>query len=225
MPYDPRVGWIPEVSMGCSVPEDLGGHVIVNLATPDPLADVGSVGEVSPGTWYASGPPQFVGAMPLRTDLTILPADRDSQNTPVVVPYEEPFVIHETDMSQVRFEPVSEVQAGQILVATDTGNHWGPAPSHLYSDPDGGSVHLNQSDPIGGGDITFNMQGGLEVIRIAANGDFFVQGRKVDNDHEIYQNFRKFLGMSYSLPVPDPRPREGIETRYERVIKKCIGDQ
>ena len=214
---------VPDVSMGCSVPEESGGHVIVNLATPDLLSDLGSVD--GSGTWYASGPPHFVGAMPLRTDLTILPADKDSQNTPIV-PYEEPFVIHETDMGQVRFEPISEVGAGQVLVATDSGStQWGPAPSHLYSDPDGGSVYINQSSPISEGDIIFNMQGELEVIRIAANGDFFVQGRKVDNDHEIYQNFRKFLGMSYSLPVPDPRPRDGIETRYERVIKKCTRDQ
>jgi hypothetical protein len=75
------------------------------------------------------------------------------------------------------------------------------------------------------GDIRFHMAGGLEVIRIAANGDFFIHGTKVDNDHEIYQHFRKFLGMSFSLPAPDPRPRDGIDTRYERILKKCEGDQ
>jgi len=63
------------------------------------------------------------------------------------------------------------------------------------------------------------MAGGLEVIRIDANGDFFIRGTKVDNDHEIYQQFRKFLGMSFRLPDPDPLPRDGIETRYERILK------
>ena len=179
--------------------------------------------------WYASGPPHFVGSMPLRTDLTILPApaDHDSQGGLVTL-YEEPFVIHESDMNRVRFEPIQEVgQEGQVLLATGSGAQWGPAPPlrSIQVDPNGGMVHINQSNPFGEGDIRFHMAGGLEVIRIESNGDFYVHGRKVDNDHEIYQAFRKFLGMSYNLPVPDPRPRDGIETRYERIIKKLDGDQ
>lgn len=205
-----------------------GGQVIVNLSPPDPLADLGSMREnptgVGPG-WYAAGPSHFVGAFPMRQDLTILPlpADRDLQNSPV--PDGEPFVIHETDMSQLRFEtPVGA--DGQVLMVGDGGEpQWGPAPSHLYSDSDGGMVQINQASSFAEGDIRFHMQGGLEVIRIAANGDFFVHGRKVDNDHEIYQHFRKFLGMSYNLPAIDPRPRDGIETRYERILKQRNEDQ
>lgn len=212
MPNDNEV--VPDVSMGCSVPEEPRGDLIVNLIHPD----------IPPGTGmtYVAGPPSFVGVMPMRQDLTILHSPEDS-----VFP-ETP-----TDMSRVRFEPVSEVgQDGQVLVATSSGSQWGPAPpfddddlDHLQVDPNGGMVLINQSSPMSQGDIRFHMPGGLEVLRIEANGDFYVHGRKVDNDHEIYQNFRKFLGMSYNLPVPDPRPRDGIETRYERIIKKLDGDQ
>jgi hypothetical protein len=220
---------VPDVSMVCSVYEEPSGsgNVIVNLATPNPLADLGPMHEVSPGTWYASGPPTFVGAMPMRQDLTILPlpADSDSQEVSSVSP-EEPFVIHESDMNQIHFEPVSDDQEGQVLVATDSGPQWGPVPSHLQVPPgNGGVININHGSALTEGSIQFYMAGGLEVIRIEANGDFYVHGRKVDNDHEIYQHFRKFLGMSFSLPVPDPRPRDGIETRYERIVKKCTEDQ
>jgi len=208
MPNDPRIGFLPEVSMGCTVSEEPQSNVIVNVAPPNPFSDLGPMRELSPGTWYATGEPHFVGAMPMRTELSILPSENDYPASQSPIIFEAP--------------PSSE---GQVLVSTGSGSEWGPTPSHLQIDPQGGVIHINHASSMNEGDIRFHMAGGLEVLRISANGDFFVRGNRVDNDHEIYQHFRKFLGMSFSLPAPDPRPRDGIDTRYERILKKCEGDQ
>jgi hypothetical protein len=223
------IGFIPEVSMGCSV-----GHPILNLALPDPQSDIGVVPQVREFPWgtYLAEPPEFVGAFPLNHDLVQLPENSGSQNNQVH-PYEEPIVVTEEDLERVRSENLTlrfdtpPVNEGQVLVSNGVGNQWGPAPDpdYLYTDPNGGTLFINQAPSLTEGDIQFRMQNGSEVIRIEANGDFYIHGRKVDNDHEIYQHFRKFLGMSFSLPVADPRPRDGIETRYERILKRATEDQ
>jgi hypothetical protein len=166
-------------------------------------------------------------------NLALLPENPGSQNNQVH-PYEEPIVITEEDLERVRSENLTlrfdtpsftSVSEDQVLICNGVGNQWGPAPDHLQVDPNGGTLFINPASSLSEGDIQFRMQNGSEVIRIEANGDFYIHGRKVDNDHEIYQYFRKFLGMSFSLPVADPRPREGIETRYERILKRAIKDQ
>lgn len=43
------------------------------------------------------------------------------------------------------------------------------------------------------GDITFTINEGEEVVRIASNGDFFVRGEKVTEDIKLYEGFVEFL--------------------------------
>ena len=228
MPNDIEVGLIPDVSMGCSVglSDCPLGNPIVNVDPPDQRSDIGFLPSIVEGSssspmLYFAGPPEFVGVFPMNHGLQVLPTPPENRD-PRVTPYDEPlpFNASELDPDYIIARP------GQVLVASDGGSsEWGPIPESLQLDSNGGMLHINQGSGLTDGGIIFNLQGGLEVIRIEANGDFYVHGNKVDNDHEIYQHFRKFLGMSFSLPVPDPRPRDGIETRYERILKKIERDQ
>jgi len=98
MPNDQSIGYLPDVSMGCTVVDALLGNPIVNVAPPDPLADLGPMQETSPGTWYASSPPYFVGAMPMRTELSILPTPEDYNPGVPIQPHEDSFVVRESDL-------------------------------------------------------------------------------------------------------------------------------
>jgi len=214
MPNDIEVEIIPDVSIGCSV-----GHPIVSLDPPDQRSDIGFLPSLTEDTssstpmLYFAGPHEFVGAFPMNHELQVIPPPPES-NSLRVTPYDEPFSFNATDLDLAYLSTPPD----QVLIASESGSsQWGPVPEHL--------TRLEVQNGLTEGSIIFNAQGGLEVIRIDANGDFYVHGNKVDNDHEIYQHFRKFLGMSFSLPVPDPRPRDGIETRYERILKNLEVDQ
>jgi hypothetical protein len=193
MPINPEIGFIPSVSIGGEDSEDL-----LTQESLDNLG-LGSRTELAPGFIYAESQPEYMGLLPMRTELSVLPLPED-YNPPQVTHYEGSY-------SFSRDELTPQPEPGQVIVTGSSGiPQWGPIPNHLLSDPQGGMLHINQGS-IAENDIRFRIASGQEVIRIADNGDVFIHGNKVDNDHEIYQNMRKFLGMSYSLPVPDPRPR------------------
>jgi hypothetical protein len=73
-------------------------------------------------------------------------------------------------------------------------------------------------------DITFYSKSEIEVLRITESGDFLVQGRLVRRDLDVYNAFLRFLGMGLGMP-PEPRSRDGILTRYKRILKECTEDQ
>lgn len=106
---------------------------------------------------------------------------------------------------------------------------WGAVDSNLTQNtmtlgpnsPQEGSILINSSTL--DSSIRFFSKFGEEVLRIAENGDFFVRGKLIDNDREVLTAFRLFLGVQLSLP-PQPGSREGIQTRYKRVIEKLTED-
>jgi len=92
-----------------------------------------------------------------------------------------------------------------------------PNPQETVSIAAPSSSYLHFGEP-SRRDITFHTSNQTETLRIADNGDFLIQGRLVQNDLEIYQAFRKFLGLPYAEPAP--KPRVEVETRYQRICKK-----
>lgn len=147
---------------------------------------------------YGATEPEYVGRMPLRTDLEILPLppDRDSQD----------------DFNSI----VNLTSSDDPLIA------FAPTPQHLESHPNGGTLNI-RGEPFNQ-DITFYSKDSTEVLRITDTGDFLVQGRLVRRDMDVYNAFRMFLGLSLGMP-PEPGSRDGIPTRYERILKKTIEDQ
>lgn len=161
---------------------------------------------------YRNGEPEYVGTISTRTepeDIPI-PPDRDSQDNPGVY-----------TLQAIGISP------GEVIVA----NSWG-SPEWMIA-PNGD----NQSNPqvisdgmlsMRGGlfnrDIIFYTKDGSESLRIGENGDFFVQGRLVKNDLQVYHALRVFLGLALGMP-PDPESREGVPTRYERILKGQIEGQ
>ncbi len=60
----------------------------------------------------------------------------------------------------------------------------------LYYDPS----NLSLADSLS--DISFCINNGVEMIKICANGDFFVKGKKVTEDIDVYNGFVNFLKES-----------------------------
>lgn len=143
--------------------------------------------------YYMTTEPEYMGAFPMQTDL-------------VTLPERNPFGHNPSILSNLDLE---------VINSDIVAHSWVTDPT-LQSD----SV-LYISEP--NQDITFYSRDQVESLRLGANGDFFVQGRLVANDLEVYQAFRKFLGLSCGLSVPEPEPRDGIETRYQRILKKAVG--
>jgi hypothetical protein len=157
---------------------------------------------------YGATEPEYVGRMTLRTELEILPLppDRDSQD----------------DLRFLDDLPPTMGQdfEGQVMVA----DFWNPAPdlTQLQVNPNSGVLNISGAGT--NQDITFYSKDSTEVLRITDNGDFLVQGRLVRRDMDVYNAFRMFLGLSLGMP-PEPGSRDGIPTRYERILKKTIEDQ
>jgi len=170
------------------------------------------VDDVPHDVHYWAGEPEYVGRMPMRTDLEILPLppDRDSQD----------------DFGGHALQVTGLPEAGQVLIANSWGSDWGPAPAFdnhpqdIQADSTGGVLFIggppNQ-------DISFYSKDRIEVLRITESGDFIVQGRLVKRDVDVYIAFRVFLGLSMGMP-PEPGSRDGITTRYERILKMLNED-
>lgn len=62
-------------------------------------------------------------------------------------------------------------------------------------DLEGVEEHTLSVDSIPG-DISFYVDNDVEALKICANGDFIVHGKKVTNDEEVYRAFVEFLKES-----------------------------
>ena len=158
--------------------------------------------------YYAAGPAEFIGSMPIRHDLVTL--SRETQELANVGLPNDPIIRNH------------DQQVGPVDANFWGRSDWiGEAPPIQF----GQGLGIHSGDLYNGEtprqDITFYTRNQTEALRIADNGDFFVQGRLMKNDLEIYQAFRKFLGLSYEeSPPSEPKPRDGVETRYQRIRKK-----
>ena len=47
--------------------------------------------------------------------------------------------------------------------------------------------------------ITYNLRGGVEIMRFNENGDIFVKGELVENGKDVVNAFREFLKASGHL--------------------------
>lgn len=45
------------------------------------------------------------------------------------------------------------------------------------------------------GDIVFSVDSDPEIVRLKANGDILVKGKLVENDKELVDGLREFLGL------------------------------
>lgn len=151
---------------------------------------------------YGATEPEYVGIMPLRTDLETLPLppDRDSQDA-------------------LSFASDLSVSADSYDINLLEVRNQSAPPFEL--NPNGGVLQINGEYL---NDISFYSKDRVEVLRITESGDFLVQGRLVKNDMDVYNAFRAFLGLSMGIP-PTHRTRDGIPTRYERILKKPTEDQ
>ena len=161
--------------------------------------------QLPPGVVYAAGEPEFVGAFPLRQDLTVLPATNGGPITVNAGSGAPPNSILTTDSS------------GQPAWQSVDGF------TDLVIRPLEGEFRLTgATDP---GDLIFSVAGGMEMIRICGNGDFFVKGKLVENDKEVFQAFRRFLGYAGQMSLePDP-PDPNMKTRLQRALLNCVPEE
>lgn len=54
------------------------------------------------------------------------------------------------------------------------------------------SGKLLESNP---GDITFSV-GNKEILTLKHNGDIFVKGKLIENDREVIEGLKEFIGLS-----------------------------
>ena len=175
---------------------------------------------------YGATEPEYVGAFPMRTDLVVLPelnpaALSDTHITNLAPPDGGNYGGHALQVT-------GPAEEGQVLVANTWGSDWrrpsdfNPIPQTLEANPNGGILQLNGA--LSDNDIVFYSKDRVEALRLSGDGDFIVQGRLVKRDLDVYNAFRVFLGMSTAMP-PEPGSRDGIPTRYERILKKPTEDQ
>ena len=161
--------------------------------------------QLPPGVVYAAGEPEYVGAFPLRQDLQILPLNNGGPLTLNAGSGAPPNSILTTDSSgQPTWQSVEGVR-------------------DLVIRPLEGEFRLTGAiDP---GDLIFSVAGGMEVVRISGKGDFFVKGKLVENDKEVLQAFRKFLGLAGMMSLEPEPPDPNIKTRLQRALLNCMPEE
>ena len=205
--------WVTDI-MAPSLPSPLPPF-LTQGPPPDFTAPVGTLVNIEglrpidglqlpPGVVYA-GEPEYVGAFPLRQDLQILPPNNGGPLTLNAGSGAPPNSILTTDSSgQPTWQSVEGVR-------------------DLVIRPLEGEFRLTgATDP---GDLIFSAAGGMEVIRISGKGDFFVKGKLVENDKEVLQAFRKFLGLAGMMSLEPEPPDPNIKTRLQRALLNCMPEE
>jgi hypothetical protein len=90
---------------------------------------------------------------------------------------------------------------------------------------DSGELSTINIDDISPGDISFNVNGYGEVVKIKGNGDIFVKGNLVINDMEVVEGFKEFFGMSkaYNNAWYDTAAQMSRNADYYRGLVQKIG--
>ena len=75
-----------------------------------------------------------------------------------------------------------------------------PGDHSLGPPTSGGSGPVTVGSPPPG-EITLRTGGGVDVMVFKHNGDIFVRGEKVDNNQEVYREFKEWLaGARHTVP-------------------------